>query len=370
MCVEKNIIFHIPWKLRLNRASASQIRPQRMLDAFYDSGYQVDVVMGNETEKIKAIKTIRQRINNGKTYDFCYSESSTGPTLIANGWKETLRYGNSDFSFFRMLKKNKIPIGLFYRDIYWMFDEYMKSHGQFKRIALPILHKYDVKKYKKYVDILYLPSLRMKPYIKDFTGKTEALPPGSEIMHIKQKIKKESCGIKLIYVGGVTNQYGLMDMIKCMGKIDEKISLNICARKSEWSIRKDYQELVKEKNISVNHVSDRDLAKMYYDSNIGMLFFENVEYWTFAMPYKLFEYIGYGMPVIATEGTAAGDFVKDNQIGWTIPYGSSHLKKLLSDLLVDNNELIKATRNVKRVRDKHSWSRRAEYVAKSLSGIT
>ncbi len=40
------MIFHLPLQLDQKMQSCSQIRPQKMIQAFKDIGYDVDVVMG------------------------------------------------------------------------------------------------------------------------------------------------------------------------------------------------------------------------------------------------------------------------------------------------------------------------------------
>lgn len=77
----KRMIFHIPIKIDLNRASASQIRPMKMIKAFKECGYDVVIVEGYGKERKKQIKEIKDNILKGIKYDFLYSESSTMPDI-------------------------------------------------------------------------------------------------------------------------------------------------------------------------------------------------------------------------------------------------------------------------------------------------
>lgn len=70
-----------------------------------------------------------------------------------------------DFSFFKYLKKNNIKIGLFYRDIHWMFDFYGKGLNPIKKKLAILMYKYDLKKYSELLNIIYLPSLEMERFI-------------------------------------------------------------------------------------------------------------------------------------------------------------------------------------------------------------
>ena len=51
MKLTKKIIFHIPMQIDNNLQSGSQIRPQKMIQAFENIGFDVDVVMGYVNER-------------------------------------------------------------------------------------------------------------------------------------------------------------------------------------------------------------------------------------------------------------------------------------------------------------------------------
>lgn len=161
----KRCIFHIPNYIDLNRKSASNIRPFKMIKAFQDIGYQVDCVMGYGRERKKSIKEIKKNIKNGVKYDFLYSESSTMPTLLTE--KNHLpTHPLLDFGFFKFCKKYNIKIGLFYRDIHWKFDMYKKNVPFVKRNIAKMFYKYDLYKYNKLVNVLYIASERVEQYIQ------------------------------------------------------------------------------------------------------------------------------------------------------------------------------------------------------------
>jgi len=61
----KRIIFHYPLPLNPEAASASGIRPFKMIEAFKSLGYHVDLVTGYSRERKIQIKKIKKNINNG-----------------------------------------------------------------------------------------------------------------------------------------------------------------------------------------------------------------------------------------------------------------------------------------------------------------
>ena len=56
----KRCIFHIPMYIEQNGKSGSNVRPIKMLQAFKNIGYKVDVVMGYGKDRKQQINMIRR----------------------------------------------------------------------------------------------------------------------------------------------------------------------------------------------------------------------------------------------------------------------------------------------------------------------
>ena len=65
----KRCIFHYPGPIQENPSSGSAVRPNRMLNAFKMSGYEVEEVTGFSKERAEKIKAVRKNIKNGVKYD-------------------------------------------------------------------------------------------------------------------------------------------------------------------------------------------------------------------------------------------------------------------------------------------------------------
>ena len=75
MITDKKCIFHIPNALDPMGTSGSQVRPRKMLQAFKNIGYDVDVIMGYGKSRLRSIREIKKKIIEGVKYDFLYSPS-------------------------------------------------------------------------------------------------------------------------------------------------------------------------------------------------------------------------------------------------------------------------------------------------------
>lgn len=368
---QKRCIFHIPNYLDSRIVSGSTLRPRKMLEAFCQEGYHVEYIMGNGKERKKQIKQIKRNIQQGIKYEFLYSESSTMPTLLTE--KNHLPFFPFlDFGFFKFCKRNGIKIGLFYRDIYWKFSGYKEDVLWMKRICAIPMYKYDLLEYKKYVDKLYLPSELMKEYIGINLSYGE-LPPGCEMdisYQTKKRVKwqedREGKNLRLFYVGGVKQLYDLTKLLKAIKDLDF-VELTICCRENEWKDWSIQYEPYMTKRINVIHKSGEELDEYYINADICMLFFSSEGYRKFAMPIKLFEYIGKLTPIIAVEGSAAGTFVDKTNSGWVIPYKENALCDLLQSIYLKPGMLFEKQKQIMQTASDNTWQKRAQQVILDLS---
>lgn len=365
--MEKRCIFHIPDYLDPDRASASQIRPRKMIKAFEQIGYRVDIVQGYGKQRKIKIEEIRRNVKYGVKYDFLYSESSTTPTLLTERHHLPV-YPFLDFNFFKFIKKHKIKIGLFYRDMYWKFPEYKNDVNGIKNYIACWMYRYDLRKYKKLLDKFYLPTVEGYIYLENEIPNQiiDELPPGCEyedVLTDNGEVNKEK--IVLLYVGGLGAHYRIHDILKAVNDLSQ-IELIICCRKDEWEKEyKNYEQYIG-KNIHICHESGKGLEKLYKKINIGLLYFEPSAYRKIAIPYKAFEYLGHGLPVIASEGTAIGDWVKKKNIGWTIEYNENVMKDTLLHLIYNHEEILdKKKRTIEEI-VRNTWIQRAKKVERDL----
>lgn len=366
---QKRMIFHLPFKPNPNHASASQIRPFKMIEAFKSIGYQVDVVIGKGKERKARIKQIRRNIKLGVKYSFLYSESSTLPTLLTEK-HHIPTYPLLDFAFFALCKKNHIPIGLFYRDVYWLYPEYKNSIGTLKSLYTAIFYKLDLLLYNKFLKVVFLPSLIMAQKIPQLTVNKYALPSGATILKSPSDdsvVRDKSESLSFLYVGGIGELYDLQLFCEVIAELGPEVKLILCCREQEWAgVKSIYQKYLLKGNILVKHENGPGLLSLYASADIGCLFIKSNEYRRFAMPFKLFEYLGQRKPIIAPHGTAAGDFVKSNSVGWVVSYSKEDLTHTIKSIIADKKAIDRVKNKVEECIQKNTWEYRAREVEANL----
>jgi glycosyltransferase involved in cell wall biosynthesis len=243
-----------------------------------------------------------------------------------------------------------------------------------KKVAARIFYRYDLRQYQKYLDVFYLPSLYMLPYVPaEMKMHVKELPPGAGFageMNSGQENRppagKDS--LHILYVGGIGSVYRIHLLLEAV-KERPSVDLTICCRKEEWeTYRPEYHHLLAP-NIKVVHQSGVGLAELYQQASLVSLFIEPSEYRNFAMPVKLFEYIKFEKPIVATGDTAVGEFVEKHNIGWSVGYTASALLSLLDELLKDTTAVQVKKERLHAIVTDHTWEARARQVASDLSQL-
>ena len=85
------------------------------------------------------------------------------------------------------------------------------------------------------------------------------------------------------------------------------------------------------------------------------------------MPVKLYEYLSYGRPVIATRGTEAGRIVEAAGAGWVIDHDEDLLVALLTELRGRPEEVEARAEAARRAAARSTWADRARTVARTLA---
>lgn len=327
--------------------------------------------MGDAEERKKLIKQIKKNIQEGIKYEFLYSESSTMPTLLTEK-NHMPTHPFLDFSFFSFCKKNGIKIGLFYRDMYWKFEEYSNKVPLYQRIFSIPMYKYDLKKYNQLLDVFYLPSPHVIDYLPE-CRKPEAkcLPPGA--IYSQEMVEKKhnyfqtrtNDKIRIFYVGGISGLYDISMLLEVI-QHNQQIEMVICCRKDEWEKEKLRYEKYLTERITVVHKSGNDLVKYYLWADICSCYFETSEYRSMAMPIKLFEYLSYTIPIIATTDTEAGRMVENLGIGWSIPYNKEMFEKFTEEIVKNKDEIYEKHIGALNTLCDNTWEKRAEQIAFEL----
>ncbi|ASO27836.1 glycosyl transferase [Vibrio anguillarum] len=367
--MKKSIIFHHPLPLNFEAPSGSGIRPVQMYKAFISLGYDVELVVGYSKERYSAIQKVKKKIKDGNRYDFCYSEASTMPLSLTD--KDHIpRSPFMDAIFFSFLNKKKVKIGVFYRDVYWQFEELssLSLNQRLKKLITHFFYRAELVIYNLFIDSMFVPSLNMKKYIPYIQqSKFFELNPGS--ISVVSKTKQVGDKLEIFYVGGMVGYYNINLFIRVVGEcFNESINFTICTREAD---AKALREIIRNlpSNVQVVSRSGKELEALYENVDCACLYMEPTEYRDFAVPVKLFEYVSYGKPVIATASTWVGEFVNEQGLGWKVDYSEHSLKEFLQQLLDEKYSIPAFAETVRERAYLYSWEKRCREVEVALGSV-
>jgi glycosyltransferase involved in cell wall biosynthesis len=334
-----------------------------MLNAFQDLGYDVTVVDGYSRERREKIAQLKNALQRGERFDFRYAENAPSPYALADP-DHLPRHPLIDCSFFQLMKKHLIPVGLFYRDIYWQFSAFREEHPLLIRLFSYPFYYFDLNLIKRCkINTLFLPSLEMGEYFPAIfkSPQQKALPPGASV--IEASFPNKPIRHNAIYVGGLMPPlYDLRPTFELMQQLP-RWRLTIICRESEWRQSKDIYKWNEAANISVKHASGERIQELLLESDIFLLLRNPDPYLSFAMPVKIFEAIGCGLPIVTNSWDAVGNLVESEGVGWVEP----NLDCCVTLLREMHEDTISAKRRqVELSRQNHTWCKRAETVVQTL----
>ncbi|WP_170265644.1 glycosyltransferase family protein [Thiohalocapsa marina] len=363
------IIFHHPGPLTSNGRSGSQVRPWQLLNAFQQSTLDVISVVGYGTDRRRQIGIVRSALAAGRKISFIYSESRSIPTLLTERHRLPL-FPTMDFRFLGAMRRAGIPVGLFYRDVFWRFPGYKRMLTRSARAVTVPLYWYDWWWYQHVVDHLFLPSTRMADHLPTPwpEERLSALPPGIPTVTTppsdEGSHQRES--IHLLYIGGTQPpHYDLTPLFATVRK-QPCVHLTLCCRQNEWiKTRKNYSGL-DSRRIDVVHRTGDELSALYAAADLFVIARGPDEYLDFAVPVKLFEAVGHGLPILTLAGTETARLVEQYDLGW-VAETTDAVSGLIQRLRSNPSLLGEKRSAVRRVRGQHSWKARVQEIAKTLS---
>lgn len=363
------ILFHHPGPVLPEGSSGSQVRPWRMLKAFLELGYEVETLMGYGADRRAKIRRLLPEIEKGRRFAFVYSESRSIPMLLTEHRCIPL-HPFMEFRFLQGLRNSGIPVGLFYRDIFWRFEAYRKMFPWSSRAVKVWLYRYDWCWYRRLVDHLFLPSMGMARHLPTdwFADRCSALPPGALLPTTecdRNEAKAEPSPLRLLYVGGVKPpSYDLRPLLAVLKQTPD-IFLTLCCRPPEWGECQSLYAPLLTDRVEIVHLSGDALADQYARSDVFGLLWEPGEYLDFAVPVKLFESVSYGLPILTLKGTEAARIVETEGLGWVVDDVGQARDQLLA-LCQDRGQLAAVGQHVLAARARHTWEQRARQVAETL----
>lgn len=365
----KNIVIYYPFALAANPKSGSQIRPLEMIKSFEkyadEHNLELIVISGNSKERRQKWNSVLDA-NILEHTVFCYAENQTIPLWLTDPGHRPLDR-KIDRDVFSTLKTHNIPAGIFYRDVYWKFDELYPLKG-IKKMIMKRIYRWEELFYQKYMKTIFLPSEAMGKFVSIDLPKIP-LPPGGRKIEWSEKTMNATP--KGIYVGGINNDdYGLLNLAQAYeGLNSSKVisELHIVCREDEWTdLPANKKEQLQKPYIHVSHISGVQLETLYRDMDFAFIPRKKSTYNDFSVPVKLVEYLSAGLPIVATNCSAQEEIINSGPYGVVSGDQPVQIKDGILKM-IEKHEYVQETIR-KRFLQEHSWEARAYQAADALLG--
>ncbi|MGN1323688.1 MAG: glycosyltransferase [Bacilli bacterium] len=335
-------VLYISYVNMHNFGSGSSVRPILMYKAFLQSGFEViyiekEASFANKKERIKDINRIKKWLDYNIP-DFCYIESPGDPIIL-----------KEDRKLIKYIKRKNIKIAYFYRDAYYkvgkkfLYDNInFFSKKNIRYLIYKFLYWKDELLLRRYVDIVYFPSICMAKYFKFKNIGT--LPPAGFITNCTYNVENKY----LIYVGGISNRYGVHLLLDSLNIINKKQYIPLILVCREKEVKNIPSEYINVKWLRIVHASGQDqLISLYRQAKMALIPILPNEYNNFAVPVKLYEYMSYNLPIVSTNLTEVSKVIKKYDIGLVCTDDANEFAKSILTLYNDKNLLKKFSDNAK-----------------------
>ena len=359
------VLFNVQFAYRDRANSGSAVRPARMREAFERAGWRILEVSGHRSDRARAVRDLLPtlaRLDPATT--LLYAESSTVPHVFDG--RTHLPGPSPDLRLARAARRLGIPSGIFYRDMYWRF---LAPTGLRERAIAALyapFYRAELRNYAATYDVLFSPTASLLADAPEVQGKrVEVLPPGcSSSLSLSLSLSSSlSSSLSLVHVGGVTDGRGVYDLLPLVeGAEAAGVPVRFICRPEEWEAAKAHYG--QRTGLSVVHAVGAEKDALLAEATLGGMVFAPHAYRERAFPVKLLEYLGAGLPVVASGPSEAATFVESNGVGWAV--SPSEVAALLDTLRRHPEQIAEARARIPAVLAANTWEARVATVASIL----
>jgi hypothetical protein len=270
-----------------------------------------------------------------------------------------------DLHLARAARRHGIRSGLFYRDMYWRF---LAPSGLRERAIAALyapFYRAELRAYAATYDVLFAPTASLLADAPEVRGaRIVPLPPGAHLRPLTVPAAPRTPGL-VVHVGGVTDARGVYDLEPLVRGAEAAGALvRFICRPGEWAAARSHYEPAP--GLAVHHATGAEKDALLATADLAGLVFARHAYRERAFPVKLFEYLGAGLPILASGPSEAADFVAAEEVGWAVEPTPAAVADLLAALARDPGAIAAARARIPAVLAAHTWEARVATVASTL----
>lgn len=333
----------------------------KMCVSAYEAGHEVSLVVadGKGYEVVKGVKI----------YDVG-SSARRSARILLSAFKAILLANKLSADVFQFHDPELlIYLRFIRRDVKVIFDFHEDVRAQIKR------KNYITKNLRTLISFFYgVVEKLMMPRIDGVITATEQIsqnysalkptqfvanyPIWREFSQIKREYKHKDT-YNIVYVGGLTPQRGLTELIDSLELVENKVELHICGSFISEEFKSHLVSRPGWRFVCYHGQVDRTtVIGVLENADVGMVTLLPDPSYELALPVKMFEYFAAGLPVISSNFKLWSNILKENGAGVVVdPTDPSSVASGINELLSsrDRRELLGRNASIA-VRTKYLWS--------------
>ena len=260
-----------------------------------------------------------------------------------------------DYIFLNILKRKKIPIFPFIRDLYWRYPSTLKPPSRDMKIVFRRWEE-EMNWYLENATALLFPTKTMAD-VFDFPEKYLLPPAGDPSRCLTPKLPKNK---NIVFVGGFSEEkIGIL--LKAMEYVIKEHSdaqCTIVGHTTDLGIINKWEH---KKWLHFTTGTYWDLPSLMSGAYIATLPWSTIPpHNNITIPYKLFDYMSFGRPIVTTNCKEMAKFVRETEVGIVTDSTPEDFAAGIIKLLDDRELAKKIGQNaLSLIEKKHSWKHRA-----------
>lgn len=159
----------------------------------------------------------------------------------------------------------------------------------------------------------------------------------------------------LIYLGAISRDRGILELVNAMKFLDETFKLFILGKWNDDALLNECKKSEGWTKVdNIGYVKPDKISMYIQQSKLGMCTLHKIENFAYTTPVKSFEYLINGVPLVMTDFEYWEKFYHGASI-FVNPYNSKEVAKKIKTLVLDNNKIDDMAKKGYELANKHCW---------------
>jgi glycosyltransferase involved in cell wall biosynthesis len=174
----------------------------------------------------------------------------------------------------------------------------------------------------------------------------------------KEAVQQSNNVNYICYVGVINKLRGIQELVQALELTKNKVILNLAGNFSPASFEHELKNLPGWRNVNyLGYLSKDQVHKVYSESLMGIITLHPTPAFIYSLPVKMFEYMSYKLPVIASNFKLFSDIFNASKCGLNVnPCNPKEIAQAIDDLIKNPTKRYEMGKNGHQaIMNKYNW---------------